>query len=448
MRCHLLAAAAAIVPLVSVPTPDPVDLVVDQVRGAAVKAHLAAFQRIADQYGDTRASGTPGYDASASYVASRLRAAGYQVREQAFTFPFYREIEKPVLRRGRASHLVKTLEYSPSSEVRAKARPVGANGCVAADYRGAQGSIALVQRGECSFRVKADLAQAAGAVGVIVVNTAADAPDGTLSKPGLRIPVVAVGQTTGPKISGKQVRLRVRTESEDRVTRNVIADSPGGRADRTIVLGAHLDSVIAGPGINDNGSGSAGLLEVALRMHAVRPANKLRFAWWGAEELGLLGSTHYVSQLPPDQYRTIAAYLNFDMIASTNFTYGIYDGDDSDAVGAGPGPAGSAQIEKDFEGFFRSRRLPFVGTDFSGRSDYGPFIKVGIPAGGLFTGAEGLKTAAEAEKFGGTAGQPFDSCYHKACDNITNLNDTALDVNSDAIATLAATYAFKAPSRN
>ena len=169
-------------------------------------------------------------------------------------------------------------------------------------------------------------------------------------------------------------------------------------------------------------------------MAKVKPRNKLRFAWWGAEESGLVGSTAYVAGLSAEQKARIALYLNFDMVGSPNHVFFIYDGDDSDAIGSGPGPGGSAEIEKVFESFFATRGVPFKGTDFSGRSDYGSFIANGIPAGGLFTGAEGVKTAAEAAIWGGTAGQAYDPCYHLRCDTYANNSDTALDVNSDAIA--------------
>ena len=205
-------------------------------------------------------------------------------------------------------------------------------------------------------------------------------------------------------------------------TSNVLAELPGKNRDNVVMAGAHLDSVPAGPGINDNGSGSAGLLEVAENLGKVKPQNTLRFAWWGAEEANLVGSTYYVNNLTDAEYAKIALYLNFDMIGSPNHGLFIYDGDNSDQVGAGPGPAGSAQIEQTFQRFFESRGLPTQGTDFSGRSDYGPFIAVGIPSGGLFTGAEGIKTAEEATLWGGTAGQAYDPCYHQACDTIDNVN--------------------------
>jgi aminopeptidase S len=216
---------------------------------------------------------------------------------------------------------------------------------------------------------------------------------------------------------------------------NLIADWPGGDTSDTLMIGAHLDSVTAGPGINDNGSGSAANLEVALAVARTgfQPARHLRFGWWGAEELGLRGSTAYVNSLSSAQKAAIGGYLNFDMVASPNPGYFLYDGDNSDNTGSGPGPAGSAQIEQTLAAYYATIGVPTRGTDFDGRSDYGPFIAAGIPAGGIFTGAEGRKTAAQVTLWGGTA-TTFDPCYHSSCDTISNLNDTALDRNSDAIA--------------
>ena len=174
----------------------------------------------------------------------------------------------------------------------------------------------------------------------------------------------------------------------------------------------------------------------------------MRFAWWGAEESGLIGSTQYVAGLSEAEKDKIALYLNFDMVGSPNHVFFVYDGDDSDATGAGAGPEGSAQIEKTFEAFFTKVGEPFKGTDFSGRSDYGPFIANGIPSGGLFTGAEGVKTAEEAAIWGGTAGQQYDPCYHLACDTYANNNDHALDVNSDAIGFSVLQYAMNTSDVN
>ncbi|TDE16111.1 M28 family metallopeptidase [Actinomadura sp. 6K520] len=214
---------------------------------------------------------------------------------------------------------------------------------------------------------------------------------------------------------------------------NLIADWPGGDTNDTLMVGGHLDGVTAGPGINDNGSGSAAILETALAVARTgyQPDRHLRFAWWGAEELGLIGSTHYVNNLSSSERSRIGGYLNFDMVGSPNAGYFAYDGDGSSGSG---GPAGSAEIERVLRGHFATINVPVQDTAFDGRSDYGPFIRVGIPAGGLFTGAEGRKTTQQAQLWGGQAGVAFDRCYHASCDTTANINDTALDRNSDAIA--------------
>lgn len=205
------------------------------------------------------------------------------------------------------------------------------------------------------------------------------------------------------------------------------------------MLGAHLDSVAEGPGINDNGSGSAALLEMADLMQKARTRNKVRFAWWCAEEAGLVGSTRYVQGLGEAELERIKAYLNFDMISSPNFVYGIYDGDGSE-FGL-EGPPGSAAIERVFQKYFELRGEPYVGSEISFRSDYAEFFVEGVAIGGLFTGAEGIKTEEEALLFGGEAGVAYDECYHAECDTIDNMNMRALEVNSDAIAFVTSVFA-------
>ncbi|MBB2909195.1 aminopeptidase S [Streptosporangium becharense] len=216
---------------------------------------------------------------------------------------------------------------------------------------------------------------------------------------------------------------------------NLIADWPGGDPDQVLMVGAHLDSVAEGPGINDNGSGSAAILETALQVSRskLKPGKHLRFAWWGTEEAGLVGSYAYVNSLSRAERSKIAGYLNFDMIASPNAGYFLYDGDDSDGEGEGPGPKGSATIERVLRDHFKKLGVPTRGTDFDGRSDYGPFIAIGVPAGGIFTGAEGRKTKAEARLWGGKAGAPYDRCYHRACDTLRNIDSRALARNTGAI---------------
>jgi aminopeptidase S len=211
--------------------------------------------------------------------------------------------------------------------------------------------------------------------------------------------------------------------SSGRTGYNLIADWPGGDTNQVIMSGSHLDSVTAGPGINDNGSGSAAVLETALAVSRAgyHPTKHLRFAWWGAEELGMVGSRTYVNGLSTANRSRISGYLNFDMIGSPNPGYFVYDDD----------PA----IEKTFKEYYAGVGIPTeIETEGDGRSDHAPFKNAGVPVGGLFSGADYVKTAAQAAKWGGTSGLAFDRCYHSSCDTSANINDTALDRNSDAVA--------------
>jgi aminopeptidase Y len=310
--------------------------------------------------------------------------------------------------------------------------------------------VALVQRGACDFVVKARNAQAAGAVGVIIFNEGQPGRDGEFSGigdgTGITIPVVfsdfASGEALYAATQAGPITVTVDAArfEQMRTIDNVIAETTTGNDNEVVMVGAHLDSVQAGPGINDNGSGAATILEVAENMRNVHPTNTVRFALWGAEEEGLLGSDHYVKSLDAEQARDIALYLNFDMIASPNYVRAIYDGNGDAADDAIPGPPGSDAIESLFEQFYADRNLASQPTAFDGRSDYGPFIAVGIPSGGLFTGAEDVKTQEEEDIYGGTAGEPYDSCYHAACDTFANINNVVLDVNADAVALATLTY--------
>jgi Zn-dependent M28 family amino/carboxypeptidase len=437
------------------------------VRVGGMLEHMRAFQRIADANGGTRASGTPGYDASADYVARRLRAAGLRVTRQTFDFRFFEELSPAAMTRTAptprtyvAGTDFATMDFSGSAPDGVSA-PVQAvdvvlppaaeangntSGCEPEDFTGfAAGNIALMQRGTCGFGVKARNAQAAGAAGAIIFNEGTPGADdriglieGTLGAEEFAdIPVVGASFEVGDELaglSGAVVTLRTETFQEVRQTENVFGDTRDGDPSRTIVVGAHLDSVAEGPGINDNGSGSAQDLEIAEELrHAGRIRNRLRFAFWGAEEANLIGSTHYVENLSEAELATIKANLNFDMVASPNFARFVYDGDGSAGL-SDPGPDGSGLIERIFLDHFAGEGLATEPTAFDGRSDYGPFIAAGIPAGGLFTGAEDVKTAEQAAIFGGTAGQAFDPCYHQACDTIANVNTTALGQMADAAA--------------
>jgi Zn-dependent M28 family amino/carboxypeptidase len=234
---------------------------------------------------------------------------------------------------------------------------------------------------------------------------------------------------------------------ETRTTVNVIAEKAGKNTNNVVMAGAHLDSV-DGPGINDNGSGSAALLETALMMAKLKTENSLRFAWWGAEESGLIGSTAYVAELSQAERDRIALYMNYDMVASPNYIFMVYDADESSFAAPVPVPAGSEAIEDVYEAYYTMVGEPYDDTQFSGRSDYQAFILAGIPAAGLFTGAEVAKTAEQVSIWGGTAGASFDPCYHQTCDNIDNLDDHAFDVNSDLIAFAMLTFAYSTESVN
>jgi Zn-dependent M28 family amino/carboxypeptidase len=418
-----------------------------------VRARQAALQAIADANNGIRTSGTAGFDTSADYAEKVFRDAGYNVTRQVFQFQTFIELLPTRLTQvappPEAPIETRVMSYSGSGSVTAAVSTLPViTGCDPTDFAGfPAGNIALISRGICTFASKATNAQAAGASGVVIYNNRPGPLNGTLSAGfSLDIAVTAVTQTVGAQLTatpGLVLAINASTFRGTASTSNIFAETQKGDPANVVMVGAHLDSVNAGAGIQDNGSGSAAILELAVQMAKVKPENKVRFALWGAEESGLVGSTYYVNNLPAEEKAKIKMYLNFDMIGSPNPVYFIYDGDNSDNVGSGPGPEGSAAIEKVFENFYTLRGLPFKGTDFDGRSDYGPFIGAGIPAGGLFTGAEGIKTAEEAALWGGTAGEAYDKCYHQACDNFANINLTALDVNSDAVAYATLYFAMR-----
>ena len=457
-----------------------------------IREHQAALQAIADANGGTRAAGTPGFDASVDYVVETLTAAGYSPTVQTFPFAFFQVLGPTVLERTSPDPHVYVespddpdvgdfalMTYSASGDVTANLQavdlllpPVGGStsGCEGAftevgaggfgnivpDPSGPDdfasftpGNIALIQRGTCTFALKATNAEAAGASGVIIFNEGntparSNVLFGTLGGPGPAIPVVGVSFAVGNELAGLlgsgpvETHLAASTASETREAANVIAET-GGRGDRVVVVGAHLDSVLAGPGINDNGSGTATLLELAEQVKALgaEPRNRIRFAFWGAEEEGLLGSEYYVSQLTTRQIKDIAVNLNFDMLGSPNGVRFVYDGDGS---GTGTvGPNGSDVIEDVFLDYFGDQSQNTYPTAFDGRSDYGPFIAVGIPAGGLFSGAEGTNP-----EVGGT----LDPCYHQACDTFANNNNTLLDELADGAVHAVWTFAMTTSTVN
>jgi len=443
----------------------------DTAAPAGAFRHLQALQDIAAANGGNRAAGTPGYDRSAEYMAERLKEVGYQVRFEEFEFPFFEERSPPVLVLGRpdgsqepaSAGVLRTLADSGSGDVTARLRTVNlqlgatppaasASGCEPGDFQNFErGAVALIRRGTCQFQVKVDNAVAAGAVGVVIMNEGTDgrtdAFSGRLNRL-VTVPVVGVSYAFGNALGiaaeaggGTVVHLAVNAVSGKRPSRNVVAETSTGGDAPWIVVGAHLDSVPEGPGINDNGSGSAAVLEAALQI-ARQPSQgrgRVRFAFWGAEERGLVGSRHHVDALSEDERRRIALYINLDMVGSRNFVRYVQ----------GPAPTDDGPVRlarHELVAAFRERNLNIderTGTRFG--SDDSSFSQKSIPTVGLYTGAGGSKSDAQAGEFGGTAGQPFDSCYHQACDTIANIDRDLLEQNTQALVRALNAVAVAAP---
>jgi Zn-dependent M28 family amino/carboxypeptidase len=450
-----------------------------------VREHQAALQAIADANGGTRAAGTSGYDASVDYVVDTLEAAGWSVDIHLFDFTVAQPIRQ-LTPAPPVTHATGGVTGSALGTVTNQVVPVDINlvpprantsGCDGAfteaavgapltadpggvnDFAGfPAGAIALVQRGGCSFALKVANAQTAGAAAVILFNQG-DTPARSVTLTNITavppagsafttitVPVVGTSFAAGELLARPGSTATVAVVNDPQA--NVIAELDGRNDDNVVMAGAHLDSVPAGPGINDNGSGSAALLELAQQLAKLKPENTLRFAWWGGEEAGLVGSTAYVNDLSQAERDQIALYLNFDMVGSPNYIFMVYDADESTFEAPVAIPDGSIAIEDVFESFYTLVGEPYDDTEFSGRSDYQAFIENGIPSGGLFTGAEEIKTAEQQAIWGGTTGAQFDPCYHLACDTFLNRNDHALDVNSDSIAFATLTFAYSTESVN
>jgi Zn-dependent M28 family amino/carboxypeptidase len=318
------------------------------------------------------------------------------------------------------------------------------------------GAVVLVDRGTCPFSQKQDAAVQRGAVAMIVAdNVVEDRMGGTLGEnTDVKIPVVSVSKGDGAQLRGKSGLTTVKVNAETKTihARNVIAQTRTGSTSDVVLAGAHLDSVPEGPGINDNGSGVAAVLETALQLgSAPEVRNAVRFGFWGAEELGLIGSRKYVESLDVDALKNIALYLNFDMLASPNPGYFTYDGDQSLPLGKRGNPVvpeGSAGIERALAGYLKSAGKTAQDTPFDGRSDYDGFTLAGIPAGGLDSGAEDKKSAEQAKLWGGAAGQAFDPNYHNSTDTLDHIDRAALGINGGGVAYVTGLYAQDLSGRN
>ncbi len=429
----------------------------------AMMAHLTKLQEIAKANGNTRAVGTPGYDASVDYVVDRLRDKGFDVQTMQFDAHVFHS-EPGSLTVGDKTFAARALEYSPATPSVGVTGPLVAvpadkdPGCKASDYDGlpVNGAVVLVDRGTCSFAQKEDAAVQRGAVAMIVAdNVIEDHMGGTLGEnKEVKIPVVSVSRPDGALLRSEAgpATLKLSAETTTLHARNVIAQTRTGLTSDVVMAGAHLDSVPEGPGINDNGSGVAAVLETALQLgSSPQIHNAVRFGFWGAEELGLVGSRKYVESLDVNALKDIALYLNFDMLASPNPGYFTYDGDQSmptDTRGDPVVPEGSAGIERSLVAYLKSVGKTAQDTSFDGRSDYDGFTAAGIPSGGLFSGAETKKTGEQAQLWGGAADQPFDPNYHKSTDTLDHIDRTALGINGDGVAYLIGLYAQDLSGRN
>ena len=404
---------------------------------AAIAEHLAALEQIANEHDGVRTAGTPGYTASVDYVVSELRAAGYTVTTPVVEMSLFRELPGSTIEIARGETFTggpdfHAMIYSAGADITGPVATVGfpdsaagegARGCDASDFEGFPvGAIALTAPGaECFRRQVVQNADAAGAVALVGASpqwAEGQARRPTLLFPDIEIPAIAATGPVGDALreaasSGADVHVSVEVELESTFVHSVVGETPGDAA-RVVMLGAHLDSVHDGPGINDDGSGVAALLEIARAVAGGVEGGRIRFGFWAAEEYGIYGSRDYVAGLSDADRGAMRAYLNLDMIGSTNGVPFVYDGRFA--------PPGSDVIAD-----YLVSALDAAGTgaelrDLGGSSDHAAFADAGIAVGGIFSGATEIKTDAQATQFGGEAGQPMDPCYHLTCDTVLNVD--------------------------
>jgi Zn-dependent M28 family amino/carboxypeptidase len=369
---------------------------------AGLQKHLATLQAIADANDGERAAGTPGYDASVAYVERQLRKVGWRVQTQQVPMAAWREDSPATLELNGTTlkpNEFRVPSYSAAGRAEGTLQAVD-DACETEDFEQLQpGQVAFTGFGTCFLWRKTVNARRAGASALVVQakGTKQGVPSATLAVPNLKLPVVLMSDKVAAR-DGDAVRLTVDATTSKGITQNVIAEI-GPTSGPVVMAGAHLDSVPGGPGINDNGSGVAALLEIAPTFGA-RPPGRVRLAFWGAEEEGLIGSRRYVRELPKSERDEISAYLNFDMVGSPNAVPAVYsDGDRR--LGRllrrlNPGP----------------ERGILVGN----RSDSSAFEGNDVPINGLYTGATEPRPG----------GKPRDPCYHLPCDTLANVDQAVL----------------------
>ncbi|GAW20196.1 hypothetical protein ANO14919_096930 [Xylariales sp. No.14919] len=404
-----------------------------------------------EQFGHpTRVIGSEGHRRTLEYVASEIDRLGDYYKSWTQPFPAVMgQIFQSRLVLGQsvpesATPMSLTPPTAGKEPVYGDLVLVNNQGCDASDYpEDLSGKVAFVKRGTCSFGAKSELAGKAGAIAAVIFNSNADGLSGTLGVPSpYHVATFGLsGEDAEPVIeklkAGDVVDSTAFIDSVVNTinTTNLIAQTVGGDPENCVMLGAHSDSVGEGPGINDDGSGSLTLLEVATHLTKFSVKNCVRFAWWAGEEEGLLGSDYYVDTLPEDENRKIRLFMDYDMMGSPNFAYQVYNA--TNAVN----PTGSEQLRDMYVDWYESKGLNYTFIPFDGRSDYDAFIRNGIPGGGIATGAEGIKTKEEELMFGGKAGDWYDPCYHQLCDDVSNVNATAWLINTQLVAHSVATFA-------
>ncbi|CAF2345312.1 unnamed protein product [Rotaria sp. Silwood2] len=441
--------------------------------------HLRQFQ--------SRAIGTVSFNRTIDYLTSQLnKENNFIVEKYYFSVPRSELAEYPIFialpNKSNASIFTYRKDFVPmdrSAEARnwsfIDGRPlsiVARLGCYLDDWnKTKEGDVALVRRGNCTFVHKILLAMSKRVSAFLIYNDGLTVErleplNNTRAPRNNTLPALFLSYEAGMHLilentSHIYLRLEFRSLPPTIVT-NVCADTKVGNSNQTIVVGSHSDSVSAGnclfliinkkyysflcfcvllgPGLNDNGSGMAATLAIALNLarllghsnFAINMRSRIKFCWWGGEEAGLLGSTDFVRRAKLDgSLGLYSVNLNFDMLASPNFIFGIYDGKTADNETT-PTRAipGSNRITRLFIDYFERNRLPWDYTEFSGRSDYGPFLAEGIACGGLFAGADDIKSQEQRDRYlkmlgstlGGMANTDHDPCYHRKCDTLENLN--------------------------
>lgn len=423
----------------------------EALRARAEKLYSLA-QKSEKKYGHpTRVIDSKGHWGTIGYITTQLHKMKgyYDVDVQAFDALDSKVNAYSLLIDGVEPKLLLPLRFTPPTP---GLKPVHGNlvlaknfGCDLEDFPAnyTHGNIVLIQRGQCAFDDKSVNAGKLGAIGAIIYDK--DPLAGTLSgDQTTEVPTVSITTEDAQKYISAleknpepkfEVTLFVDSYIKHIKTLNVVAETVFGDHDNVVSLGAHSDSVAEGPGINDDGSGTISLLEVAKQLTKFKVNNAVRFAWWAAEEEGLLGSNYYAESLSPEENAKLRLFMDYDMMASPNYEYQIYDANNKDH------PNGSGDLRDLYIDFYESKGLNYSFVPFDGRSDYVGFIDAGIPAGGIAAGAEGVKTEEGVEKFGGVAGEWFDKCYHQLCDDLTNPDYEAWVINTQLIGHSVATYA-------